>query len=176
MFSFLKRRELATPAAPVSTLPVFAAPQERGIFHFWDGTRNRNIDPLAAWEVWRSTKLPMMEVLRAADAGDGQAQNDVVEITRQMFGVKEYNPETGEGLTRDELNGLLATYLRFVGELKKKPSPWQTQLPLSEPAAEPAQSSTFPDSTTLPESESTSPPSESSAAEPTTPLRRSIQL
>lgn len=106
---------------------------ERCLFRYWDGSRRRAIDPVAAYRLlWTSPDCDL--VTDAATARnplkeDGEplypigmvyeAENRLRSMTRTIFGVKEWT-ETTPGLTVDETDELLNSFMAFCGELKKK--------------------------------------------------------
>lgn len=133
---------------------------KRDIFRYFDGVRNRSIDPLLAWQMMHThpccnyaTDFP------ASDDGDFEAIARVQAMAREIFDIKAYSENT-PGLTQNELNSLIASFLTFMARLKKKRDisrmRWERSVLESSPDA----------STTPPESESCSMPSESKSDEP----------
>jgi hypothetical protein len=113
--------------------------EERGLFRYWDGVKQRAIDPVMGWRnlmndpdcQLRSDSAvainptlhdgkpmyPITEVLAAEDR--------MRELTRKVFGVKEWR-EDQPGLTADETDGVLNGFLDYCHNLKKKRNPLPT--------------------------------------------------
>ena len=138
---------------------MFWTRQGRDIFKYWDGVRNRSIDPEVAWKLmWTDPDCVIKDDFKAADAGDVDAWDRVQAMGRRMFGVNAYS-DTQPGLTEYELNTLIGQFVRFMGVLKKKRENSRTLWALSVGESRGA-------STTPPESESSSTPNESKSEEP----------
>lgn len=154
--------------------------RRRAIFRFYDGSRDRAIDPLVAWRtMWEHpTCNPNTDFEPAVGiAPDGSstkydpaAQDRVLDMARQMFGVKAYS-EDNPGLTIEETFALLWRFMNYMNTLKKKPAVLPTP---SEPSE--SGSSNPGNSTTAPVSESSSTSSESKSEESSQSLRRSVVL
>ena len=97
---------------------------ERNIFHYWDGRRERSVDPLVAFQglaahpEYNPAVHPML-----VDVGDVDALRVMLQAARDVFNVKAFDSETGEGLTADETISLMCDFAAFVGDAKKKRSP-----------------------------------------------------
>lgn len=108
---------------------------DRLLFHYWDGEKRRAVDPLTAWRaLWThdadfaSTVL----VARNPQKSDGspfyaiedvyEAEDKLWNIIRDVFQVREWK-ESQPGLTIDETDKLLASFMAFMDEVKKKRSP-----------------------------------------------------
>ena len=125
--------------------------KRREIFHYWDGVKQRSIDPSDAhFQLFCNSDVPL--AARLADAmkePDGpepdvssmtkqqrelyaedvktrwrekeEARRECLDLIRQVFDVKAYSDDT-PGLTLDETENLFAEFMVFVERLKKKPS------------------------------------------------------
>lgn len=116
----------------------------RGIFRFWDGQKNRAVDPfviLASIEADPELNLEIDSALVVA--GDSAAIAKTVRCTRRAFGVKEFSQG---GLLEAECLELIGEFYDFLGALKKNTS----LSPISSPPTEsmPSPASTDPDPTT----------------------------
>ncbi len=133
--------------------------QRRDIFKYWDGVRNRSIDPEVAWKtMWADPDCVVKDDFKSADAGDVDAWDRVQAMGRRMFGVKAYS-DTQPGLTEHELSKLIGEFVRYMAVLKKKQEKSRTLWALSV-GVQPDES------TTQPTSELSSTPNESKNVEP----------
>lgn len=121
--------------------------RQRQIFVYDDGQKVTAIDPLVAWpQVWEHPEFDLRAEGGAAtgqhvDTDDGgrqvvteieidlDAQARLCVMVRDVFGVEQFDPATGRGLTRSELIQLLCRFLAYVDNLKKTrdPSPIASQ-------------------------------------------------
>lgn len=134
---------------------------DRDIFEFFDGEKDRQIDPLEVWyALWANEDIDSL-LPRAAN-NEMEAVEELMELTRKTFSIKKYDPATGTGLTVSEVQKLLAKYFTYCNLLKKKlgplPIPFRKSVPLRSPNP----------STTPPDADSPSSPSESPIDEPST--------
>jgi len=105
----------------------------RDIFAYWDGARNRSIDPLIAFEAMETHQQCDWE----RDAEDGNADDkpdyesrhrflqmmcDVFDVTLYLEGEKKEN-----GLTVDEIYTLFYMFLHYMTQRKKKRDDSQTK-------------------------------------------------
>ena len=103
--------------------------QPRNIFRYHDGTNQRSIDPLVAWDsLW--TDLDGLAIaLPEATRGNQESQQIVEQIVARAFGLAIFDPATNRGLTKIEVQQLLDRYLNWMADLKKKtaqlPMPWR---------------------------------------------------
>ena len=104
---------------------------ERCIYHFHDGSRWREVDPLRVQvllyedpEFDHNLKLATLTVEHpGAQAQARQAFLSLTATIRRSFGVEEFNTDEASrrrGLTDAECLALLSHYSQFMGELKKK--------------------------------------------------------
>jgi hypothetical protein len=106
-------------------------PEDRLLFHYWDGQKARLIDPLVANRAI-FTIGDFAEDCKVASnplKDDGQgfyklddvlaAEDSLRDRTRQVFGVKPWSEST-PGLTLQETDDLLCRFLAFRDEVKKK--------------------------------------------------------
>lgn len=98
-------------------------PQERVIYHYFDGKNTIRADPtvlmkrvISKWD-YISTQV---KVAKSPSQGAEQAQRDVNNAIREIFDVKplEKNAD-GTGLTDPEVNNLLSDFLEYCEALKK---------------------------------------------------------
>lgn len=159
----------------------FLRRNERCLFRYWDGVKNRSIDPVATYrKLWTSDDCRLMEDAATARnplKEDGAALYPITDVyeaedrlrtmTRQIFGVKEWQ-EGQPGLTVDETDELLNRFMEFCADLKKKrnPSPI-VSAPSTSP--EPAPSMDTDDCPVGPPPDCSSSPIASTAAAPTGP-------
>lgn len=112
---------------------------DRCLFHYWDGVKQRSIDPVVAHRgLWRD------KICNFADDGplscnpkdqNGnpvfpieaviEAEDRVRDLGRRVFGVKAYG-DGQPGLTCMELDELMSRFVVFSAELKKKLAPLPT--------------------------------------------------
>lgn len=152
---------------PTKTRKPTPESEQRDIFAFWDGSQSRRVDPLPVWyRLWQTDDIDTL--MQRAGNNELEAAADIVRLTRELFGVTDYDPATGGGLTELETQKLLMDFLLYCDELKKKhgplPIPWQKLAPKS---LEP--------STTPPAADSSSSPAESPSVEPSTTSTPSVQ-
>ena len=98
-------------------------PTQRAIYRYHDGAKIVYADPLATLAREKMVALQMgkdvdklIDQSRAKDAAKASdielaqawtALNDLAEISRQTFGLAEFNPETGEGADMAHALGVL---------------------------------------------------------------------
>lgn len=92
----------------------------RGIFHFWDGQRDRAVDP---FEILRAIAndpecVPDREAALML-VGDDDATQKTIRCVRRVFGVK---PFSEGGLLEDECLQLIEAFYDFLSALKKNTS------------------------------------------------------
>lgn len=128
--------------------------RQRDIFTFWDGERDRSIDPMPAWfAIENDPDCDPKRDFPAADRGDRGAWARNLALFRRMFGVKPFKEG---GLTEYELQKVFGDFYAFVTGLKKKHEDYRTQWASS--VGEPPEASTTP-----PDAESSSTQTESSS-------------
>lgn len=94
----------------------------REIYEFWDGTQTRRIDPYQALIKLVGTGVIEPEMAARADSGDMDAIAATVEACNEVFSVKPFDPQAGEGLTVGERMELLGHFLDYLERIKKKRS------------------------------------------------------
>lgn len=97
--------------------------EERQIYRFFDGTKQRGVDPLATWR--RFVTAPDFDA--AADLQsvidrpeDMESIARVVTAARAALKVGEYNDEDGSGLTDTEVLQAIGGLVVFMQDLQKK--------------------------------------------------------
>jgi len=93
---------------------------ERNLFEYNDGKRIRKVDPIRLESrLGLECGLNKDDVDRAA-FGDLPSQERVVAALLNGFQVTEYDEETGEGFTRNELFALFQKFIACTDQLAKK--------------------------------------------------------
>jgi hypothetical protein len=159
-------------------LSRFSSPADRGLFRYWDGSKRRAIDPVAAYrQLFNDPDCDLLSDVATAhnplneDGSRFYSPQDVIAaedrlraLTRKIFGVAMWT-ESQSGLTLDETDELLNGFVGFCEDLKKKRKP----LPIASvptTSTEPCDSSDSDDYPTSTESASCSWPNASSAGVP----------
>lgn len=144
------------------------ASRERELFAFSDGQSMRRVDPLVAWrKLWshpeidlsselKITANPLMSGQSVYTAAEVYAAEDRVrELVRDVFGVRRWS-EQQVGLTEAETDDLLASFMAYIGDLKKKRNPSPMTPPPSESREQPSFTACAPSDTSMsPDSGST---------------------
>lgn len=158
----------------------FSRQPQREIFVYWDGARQRRIDPLVAWRgIWGHKEIDLARAVKISTnptLADGKpvyspeeiyaAEDQMRQLTREVFGVQQFS-ESAPGLTVAEIDALLSRFIEYMTDLKKKRKPLPMTPPPSVSSLPPLSTATIrPESPTLSPSESGSIASESSAAAP----------
>lgn len=111
MFRFWKRK----PKQPEE--------RSRDIFEYWDGEKNRKIDPLQAWyRLIGESDSDVIEDCDLAARGQMEARQRLSDAVRSAFEIKQYT-DSQPGLTDTELSELLVSFWKYVDSLKKKHGP-----------------------------------------------------
>lgn len=145
---------------------LFAKRDDRELFAYWDGHKQRRIDPLVAWrELWADPDIDLGRVIQVAmnpQKGDGtpfypdadvaDAEAQLLSLIRKVFGVKEWREDV-PGLTINETMDLFGQYMTYRTEIKKKRSTSPTPSPLLDSTEELDSADS-----TLPESQPTTEP------------------
>ncbi len=112
---------------------------ERCLFRYWDGTKQRAIDPIVAHRgVWLDEDCHLLEdgpISLNPRQQDGSAiypiadvvmaEDRIRNLARKVFGVSEWK-ENQSGLTALETDELMNRFIEFCEDLKKKRAPLQT--------------------------------------------------
>lgn len=106
--------------------------QTRDVFTYWDGERRRSIDPMLAHRgLWRDADCDLRADARLSSGqlDEGQprptpeevmaAEDRILALVRRTFGVRAY-AEGSPGLTVGETFALLARFLEFTAELRRR--------------------------------------------------------
>lgn len=114
---------------------------DRCIFRYFDGVKQREIDPVAAYRLlWLGDcdLLTDSATARNPPKADGTSFYPITEVyaaedrlramTRKIFGVEEWS-EGKAGLTVDETDDLLNRFLSFCADIKKKRNASRTPSP-----------------------------------------------
>ena len=95
-------------------------PKERKIYKFFDGKKNRGLDPLEAELKLESVDIDWEERFVSLQTGDKQALVDISEAARKVFSVEPYeisDDGAESGLTTTEVFELLADFVEFKRNL-----------------------------------------------------------
>lgn len=102
---------------------------KRELFRYHNGKSLVYADPLKTWsKIWDDpeTDLETEVQLLESDAVDDKAQaaafNDVVSLSKRVFGLHELNAATGAGMTQKEMIDVLSRFITYMTDIKKKHS------------------------------------------------------
>lgn len=102
------------------------APAERGIFRFWDGTKERAIDPLAAYRKLLSYPgLDIQADAARAELGESDSIAILLQASREALGVEPFRqlPDGSfVGMLDEEVEAAIGRLHAYMGELKKSTS------------------------------------------------------
>lgn len=158
----------------------FSRQPQREIFTYWDGAKQRRIDPLVAWRgIWGHKEIDLARAVKISvnpTLADGKAvyqpaeiyaaEDQMRQLTCEVFGVQQFS-DSVPGLTVAELDELLSRFIAWMTDLKKKRKPLPTMPQPSASSLPPLSTDTIrPESPTPSPSESGSIASESNAAAP----------
>lgn len=109
----------------------------QAIFRYWDGTRERGIDPVLAWRgLAEHPRFDPSSTIELAKIGNQQAIDAAIAATRDVFGVTPWKQDAAgheTGLTEQETSSLLSSYFEFLASVKKNTSNSPSSPPLTEP-------------------------------------------
>jgi len=128
---------------------------ERCLFRYFDGVKKRAIDPVATYRLlWTTGDCDLLAdstTARNPLLADGTPFYPIAEVyaaedrlramTRKIFGVQEW-AEGRPGLTVDETDALLNSFMAFCADLKKKRNPSRTPSPPTASTVPPSSSDT----------------------------------
>jgi hypothetical protein len=106
--------------------------RSRAVFRFFDGKRTRAVDPWAVYvalEMHPKYKHDMAEAIRE---GELEETEIAVAAASEIFGVPRYKNNEKLGLTDGELVELLASFVLYTTESKKKYDRLSTSLPATD--------------------------------------------
>jgi hypothetical protein len=138
---------------------------DRGIFRFQDGEKQRAWDPLDLWErMWTDTEVDSVEmVLQRVARQEIDGVKQAAGLASRMFEIPLFSDDAERGWTQLRLFQLWDSFLAFVIEIKKKLG----AMPMPSLRLGSASSATLASSATKPESDLSSTRIESIDAEPT---------
>lgn len=95
---------------------------DRGIFRFFDGEKQRSCDPLDIWErMWTDTEVDDVDlVLQRVARQEIEGVRQAAGLASRMFGIPLFSEENQNGWTQLRLFQLWDSFLAFVIEIKKK--------------------------------------------------------
>lgn len=107
--------------------------EEVKIFKFWDGEKNRGIDPLdASIMLGRDGSFDWQAVAVRSQTGDLAAVGELVEQVRTIFKLKHYEIlDDGKevGVTSSEVLNILMDFMAYMDTLKKNIDDTATSTP-----------------------------------------------
>ena len=93
---------------------------DRMLFRFFDGVRERTVDPIPTYRAIRiDPEFDEESHIKEAESGNEDAWDTCLRAVQRAFNVKSYNGDTGEGLTQLEQMALLTRFYEFFADLKK---------------------------------------------------------
>lgn len=100
--------------------------RSREIYTFFDGERQRSIDPWRCYRKFISHEL--FDDATSVEAEEGQEPqcSNAIKAISESFELPVFDPETGKGMTDAEIYAFLQGILEYTEEIKKKRSPGQT--------------------------------------------------
>lgn len=134
----------------------FSRQSAREIFTYWDGAKERRIDPLVAWRgIWGHKEIDLARAVKISvnpTLADGKpvyqpeeiyaAEDQMRQLACEVFGVQQYS-ESAPGLTVAELDELLSRFIGYMTDLKKKRKPLPTTRPPSVSSLQPLSTDTI---------------------------------
>lgn len=119
LWAWLRSFIPAEAAKSESPPPDSASIENRRIFQYWDGAKQRAIDPMVAWRgLHDDAEFSLQNHPGLIDAGDLDACAIGARAARRIFGVAEWSEST-PGLTEGESLALIAAFLDYLGDVKK---------------------------------------------------------
>lgn len=95
--------------------------RERNLYEYFDGRHFRRVDPWATYRaLYGHAEFDMGVQLTAAVAGEEPELSKARKAICESFGCEPYNPDTGRGLTDEELFALLNDFIEWCFALEKK--------------------------------------------------------
>lgn len=96
--------------------------RSRALFTFWNGRKFVRIDPLRAYLTLRDHEQFNIEDHPILIANDlGQPETDYFIAAMELaFGIKRFDPETGNGLSLEEMVDLFTDLILWMNETQKK--------------------------------------------------------
>jgi hypothetical protein len=105
-------------------LPWQKKKDPRQIFHYWDGAKQRSIDPLVAYRGLQTHSRFNMarhfdELSEEDFAVSDEAAQAIVEAARDVFGVAVWSEDSSGGLPETESVMLVTTFALWLADQKK---------------------------------------------------------
>ena len=110
-------------------------PQARKIYRFYDGQKQRGVDPLEIYLALQKTGVDWDAKFTLLKAHDLTVAEELVEAGRKVFDLRKFEiaaDGTESGLTTVEVLDVLAGFLEFVYETTNFTDPPQTSPPSTE--------------------------------------------
>lgn len=108
--------------------------RRRLLFKYFDGTKERRIDPMRAWREIQNDKEFNLETMSPLmDKQEEPETTTGLNCICKVFGVERFDDRTGKGLTDGQLMNLLADFEGYLHDLQKKTSNGQTLPSPTEP-------------------------------------------
>lgn len=104
----------------------FAASQQKTVYEFFDGTRDRKVD------VWRfmlqiQEKIPLE--MAAMNSASGKSASDLITAIREVLSIPTWTEESDAGLTDGQVLELFAGIANVANGEKKNTRPAATSQP-----------------------------------------------
>lgn len=106
--------------------------EERQIFRFFDGEKERGIDPIATFRAFVSQPdFDYQADVGLAETGDLQATARVLAAARAAFKVSEFSEDNGQqsGMLDSEVIATMKAFGSFISSLQKKTESTLTSQP-----------------------------------------------
>lgn len=91
----------------------------RGLFEYFDGQTMRRVDPLQVHIELQMHESFTEDDLQLLSEGNAEATNTCIRTVCDVFGVKQWSPEKGTGLTGMECLAILEGYMTYCEGVKK---------------------------------------------------------
>ncbi|WP_460166507.1 hypothetical protein [Thermostilla marina] len=95
--------------------------ERRGLYRLWDGRRWRRLDWLRVYRAFLADPVLTDEATAQAVEAQGPETDRYLDALARLFGVRRYDPQTGDGLTDEELFAAFAAFSQWILQ-KKMPS------------------------------------------------------
>lgn len=105
----------------------------RLLFRYWDGARDRKVDPIPAYrKLLADPEFDEERHLAEAKAGDEDAYEICLRAVKRAFAIQDFSEENVGGLTELEKLALLGAFYAYFDQLKKNIETLSTAPPSTE--------------------------------------------
>lgn len=133
MFQWLRRFWTpTTPAAQLQTAPDTLdlwEPQQREIYHYFDGQKVRNADPMPLFRRMKDVSTDLEIEFKVARSGMKGADEHYQKAVQRIRGIFDVKPLEEGGLTEIECVELFTHFWNYSGGVKKNLPPPSTPSP-----------------------------------------------